>query len=96
MGSTRLPEKVMRDIKGRPMMDRVVGRAMRIPQVEETVVATSTLSRERRLVRHLEEQGVLVVRGPERDALTRYVQAADERDARQAIVPSLCRKYLGG
>lgn len=85
MGSTRLPGKVMREIAGRPMVDWVVGRAGGIPEVGETVVATSILEREEPLVEHLERLGIPVIRGPEQDVLARYVQAAEAHDA-EAIV----------
>lgn len=81
MGSTRLPGKVIREIAGRPMVDWVVGRAGGIPEVDETVVATSVLKREEPLVEHLRDQEVPVVRGPEEDVLARFVQAADRQEA---------------
>lgn len=81
MGSTRLPGKVMREIAGRPMIDRVVGRARRIPGVDKVVVATSVLDREAPLVEHLEEKEVPVVRGPEEDVLARYVRAMETHKA---------------
>ena len=81
MGSTRLPGKVMREIAGHPMIDWVVGRARRIPSVDEVVVATSVLEREAPLVEHLNEEGSLVVRGPEEDVLARYVKAMETHEA---------------
>jgi len=77
MGSTRLPGKVMREIAGRPMIDRVVERAQKIANVDEVIVATSVLDREKPLVEHLGDLGVSVVRGPEQDVLGRYVKAAE-------------------
>ncbi len=81
MGSTRLPGKVMREIAGQPMIDYVVGRARRIPGVDEVVVATSVLDCEAPLVEHLEEKEVPVVRGPEEDVLARYVRAMETHEA---------------
>lgn len=81
MGSTRLPGKVMREIGDRPMIDWVVGRADRISEVDETVVATSILEREKPLVEHLKDRDVPVVRGPEEDVLARFVQAAEGEGA---------------
>ncbi len=63
------------------MIDWVVGRAGRIPEVDETVVATSVLEQERPLVEHLQAQNVTVARGPEEDVLARFVQAAEIEDA---------------
>jgi spore coat polysaccharide biosynthesis protein SpsF len=85
MGSTRLPGKVMRDIAGRPMIDCVVERARRMSQTDETVVATSTLEREQPLVEHLAMQNIPVVRGPEEDVMSRFVQATETYEA-EAVV----------
>lgn len=63
------------------MVDWVVGRASRISEVDETVVATSILERETPLVEHLEAWGVPVLRGSEEDVLARFVQAAEAEDA---------------
>jgi spore coat polysaccharide biosynthesis protein SpsF len=71
----------MREIGGRPMIDWVVGRAVRIPEVDQTVVATSVLEREKPLVDHLSAQDVPVLRGPEEDVLARFVKAAEAEDA---------------
>lgn len=80
MGSTRLPGKVMRQIAGRPMIDWVVDRAMRIPSVERVVVATSKKSTEAPLVEHCRRRKIPVYRGPEEDVLARYVGAAESFD----------------
>lgn len=63
------------------MIDWVVGRAGRIPELDETVVATSVLEQERPLVEHLQAQNVTVARGPEEDVLARFVHAAEAEDA---------------
>ena len=81
MGSTRLPGKMMREIAGRPMIDWVVGRARRIPNVDKVVVATSVLEREAPLVEHLNEEGIPVLQGPEDDVLARYVKAMETNEA---------------
>lgn len=81
MGSTRLPEKVMREIAGRLMIDWVVERARRVPNVDKVVVATSVLEGEAPLVEHLDEEGIPVVRGPEEDVLARYVKAIETHEA---------------
>lgn len=85
MGSTRLPGKVMREIAGRPMIDWVVGRAQQIPDVDQTLVATSTLNREKPLVNHLNTQSVPVIRGPEEDVLSRFLQATENREVNTVV-----------
>jgi spore coat polysaccharide biosynthesis protein SpsF len=85
MGSTRLPGKVMLEVAKRPMIDRVVERARRIPNVDKVVVATSVLERERPLVEHLDESNISVVRGPEEDVLSRYVQVMRMYEAEEVV-----------
>ena len=43
-GSTRLPRKVMLDLWGKPVLERVCDGVRRSRAIDETVVATSTLA----------------------------------------------------
>lgn len=81
MGSTRLPEKVLKDIAGRPMLWHVVTRVRVASLLDETVVATTVEDQDDQIVAFCEESGVEYVRGSEDDVLDRYYQAADEMDA---------------
>ena len=42
MGSSRLPEKVLEEIAGRPMLDWAVQRGKRARLIDELIVATTT------------------------------------------------------
>ncbi|MBN9736541.1 acylneuraminate cytidylyltransferase [Pseudonocardia sp. Ae168_Ps1] len=77
-GSSRLPGKVLRDLGGRPVLDRVVTAARTAPGVDEVVVATSTATGDDAVADRAAELGVRVVRGSEDDVLDRFVRAADE------------------
>lgn len=81
MGSTRLPGKVMLPLAGRPMIHHVVERVGRVPEIDEVIVATSALERERPLVEYLEGIGIPVFRGSEQDVLERYYFAARNYNA---------------
>lgn len=81
MGSERLPGKVLLDIRGKPMLARVVGRASRIRGVHEVVVATSDDPRDDELASACRDVGVPVFRGSESDVLDRYHKAAKEWNA---------------
>ena len=81
MESTRLPGKVLADIAGRPMLQRVVERVARATLVDEVVVATSTSPADDRLVDFCQQQGWPVVAGSQHDVLGRYRQAAEARQA---------------
>jgi spore coat polysaccharide biosynthesis protein SpsF len=81
MCSTRLPGKVLMDLGGEPMVDRVLERARRARMVDEIVVATSTDPSDDVLVEHLESRGAKVLRGSLDDVLSRYMLAARETKA---------------
>ena len=77
-GSTRLPGKVLRDLGGRPVLDRVVDAARTAPGIDGVLVATSTAPGDDAVADRASLLGVPVVRGSEDDVLSRFVQAADE------------------
>ncbi|MHB9149524.1 MAG: cytidylyltransferase domain-containing protein [Thermoleophilia bacterium] len=89
MGSTRLPGKVMLDLAGRPVVDRVVERLSQAATLDAVVVAVPDLSEDDRLADHLRAQGVTVVRGSSDDVLARYAKAAGEANA-EVIVRVTC------
>jgi len=81
MGSTRLPGKVMADIRGRPMLWHVVGRTRAAATLDEVVVATTTEAADDVIVALCRERGVDCFRGNEKDVLDRYYKAAREHTA---------------
>ena len=81
MGSTRLPGKVMADVAGRPMIDRVLARARRAETLDAVWVATSESAENDELARHVDGLEVPVFRGDEDDVLSRYVGAARASEA---------------
>ena len=76
MGSQRLPGKVMLEIAGKPMIDRVVDRVRRCESIDGVIVATSVAPSDDELAKHCLGLGVQVVRGSEDDVLSRYALAA--------------------
>jgi glutamate-1-semialdehyde 2,1-aminomutase len=81
MGSTRLPNKVMRQIGGIPMIELLLKRLALASEVHQIVLATSTDESNRPLVDHVARLGYSVVRGDETDVLKRYAQAAQMHQA---------------
>jgi spore coat polysaccharide biosynthesis protein SpsF len=77
MSSTRLPGKVMRDLVGRPMIDRQIERLRRARMLDGLVVATSDDASDDPLAEHLAREGVGVFRGPLHDVLARFVGALE-------------------
>lgn len=76
MTSTRLPGKVLLDIHGKPMLQRVVERARRAASVDEVRVATTVEVSDDPVVEFCQAQGIPVSRGSLSDVLDRYYQAA--------------------
>lgn len=76
MGSTRLPNKVMKAIAGVPMIERLLTRLARSREITQIVVATSTDPRNEVLAEHVRRLGYACEQGSESDVLERYLQAA--------------------
>lgn len=76
MGATRLPGKVLLDIGGKPMLDRVVTRTRRSQIVDQVVVATSKDQSDDPIAKLCDQQGYKYYRGKLHDVLDRYFQVA--------------------
>ena len=76
MGSTRLPNKVMKPIGITPMIELLLSRLSRTKEVDQIIVATSIDTRNQPLVDHVRKLGYACEQGSENDVLDRYVQAA--------------------
>jgi spore coat polysaccharide biosynthesis protein SpsF (cytidylyltransferase family) len=81
MGSSRLPGKSLRALRGRPLIAHVIERAKAIPGVDRVVLATSIAPRDEPLGVYVESLNVPVFYGDELDVLRRYAQAAAEHQA---------------
>lgn len=75
MNSSRLPNKVMADIAGRPAIDRIVGRLRRSRRIDDIVLATTTGPSDDVLRDWAETAGVACYRGSQDDVLGRVVEA---------------------
>ena len=76
MGSTRLPNKVMKPIGGIPMIELLLTRLSQAKELDQIVVATSVDERNQPLVEHARKLGYACEQGSEGDVLDRFVQAA--------------------
>ncbi len=85
LGSTRLPNKVLRDVEGRTMIERVVARVEQSEQTDEIVIATTESSSDQPLVDFCNSRRWNVFRGSENDVLSRYVGAATAFSADQIV-----------
>lgn len=85
MGSTRLPNKVMKRIGGVPMIEILLSRLSQAKELSQIVVATSIDPRNQVLIDHVRSLGFDCEQGSENDVLDRYVQAGRTHHA-DAIV----------
>lgn len=76
MGSSRLPNKVLKELCGKPMLQHIVERVEKSKYVNHVIVAT-TFKEEDKVIEELCQRiGVDCYRGSENDVLDRYYQAA--------------------
>jgi spore coat polysaccharide biosynthesis protein SpsF len=87
--SSRLPGKVLADLAGKPLIERVVERARRAVMVDEVVVLTSTDPSDDALCDVLAARGIPFRRGPLDDVLARYVALVQE------LAPALVVRITG-
>lgn len=85
MGSTRLPNKVMKPIGGRPMIGLLLERLSRAHRLDGIVVATSDDPRNDPLDAYVAGLGYQVFRGSENDVLDRFYRAAQHAGANDVV-----------
>ena len=81
MSSSRLPGKILADIAGQPMLQRVFMRTSRAASVTETIFATTTDPSDDPVAEYCDFSGIPFTRGDLYDVLDRYYQAAKEAKA---------------
>ena len=81
MGSTRLPNKVMKPIGGIPMIELLLSRLSKSKELDQIIVATSVDVRNQPLFRHVQKLGYVCEQGSENDVLERFVDAAQKHQA---------------
>lgn len=78
MGSTRLPEKVMKNLLGKTILEHVVERVKQSKYIDEIIIATTTNDNDSIIQSEALRFGVSTFRGSEDDVLSRYYCAAKE------------------
>ena len=81
MSSSRLPGKILADIAGQPMLQRVFIRTSRAASVSQTVFATTNDSTDGPVAEYCDFSGIPLTRGSQFDVLDRYYQTAKETKA---------------
>jgi spore coat polysaccharide biosynthesis protein SpsF len=81
MSSSRLPGKILADIAGQPMLQRVFRRTSRAATVTETIFATTTDPSDDPVAEYCAFSGIPFTRGNLYDVLDRYYQTAQQAKA---------------
>jgi spore coat polysaccharide biosynthesis protein SpsF len=81
MSSARLPGKILADIAGQPMLQRVFIRTSRAAAITETLFATTTDPSDDPVAEYCDFSGIPFRRGSLYDVLDRYYQAAKQARA---------------
>jgi spore coat polysaccharide biosynthesis protein SpsF len=81
MKSSRLPDKVMLDLNGKSMLERVIERVSQARRLNQVVVATTSGPDEDPIAELCARQGIACYRGSLKDVLDRYYHAALEFNA---------------
>ncbi len=90
-GSTRLPNKVLRPLAGKPLLTRMVERVLAAELAGMVVVATTTDAADDPIVTLCSAEGFPCYRGDAADLLDRHYRAGELYDAAAVIkIPSDC------
>jgi spore coat polysaccharide biosynthesis protein SpsF len=81
MGSSRLPGKVLKELKGKPMLLWIVERLKKANCIDKLVVVTSTNPEDDAIEHFCKFHGILCSRGSDWDVLSRFYSAAIEHGA---------------
>jgi spore coat polysaccharide biosynthesis protein SpsF len=79
--STRLPNKVLEEIQGKPLILHVIERVQHAKLLDKIVLATTTRAVDTPLANLVQARGIPVYRGECDDVLDRYYQAATQYHA---------------
>ena len=74
--STRLPFKILKDLNGKTVIERIIDRAKGVRGISEIVICTSTNTQDRALVDIAKNNNIYYFNGDEEDVLKRLLDAA--------------------
>ncbi|MCX4339214.1 MAG: glycosyltransferase family protein [Lachnospiraceae bacterium] len=78
MGSSRLPNKVLKELCGKPMLQHIIERTTRSRKIDGIMVATTVREEDWKIEELCQRISVECFRGSENDVLDRYYQAASK------------------
>lgn len=78
LGSKRLPEKILKEVEGKPLLAYQLERLQKVKNIHKLVVATPDTSRDEPILELCRQLNVSTFTGSEDDVLSRYFFAAKE------------------
>ena len=81
LGSTRLPGKVLMNLNGKPLIQRIISRLHYCKQIYNIILATTTNPIDDKLVDWCKKNDIPCFRGDENNVLKRYFDAATAYNA---------------
>jgi spore coat polysaccharide biosynthesis protein SpsF len=81
MTSSRLPEKVLLPVMGKPMLWYLVNRLRQVPSLDDIVLATTINQEDNALIDFAEQHQLSYYRGSEEDVMQRVIGAAEAYQA---------------
>jgi len=81
MGSTRLPGKILKEVKGKPLLDIFIKRVRGSNLIDDIVIATTINEKDDILVEFCKDRNIKYFRGSEEDVLGRVLGAAKSNNA---------------
>ena len=85
MGSTRLPEKVLKKIGAKTLLEHILFRLERLSHNVRIVIATSDLERDAKIEEFCKTNNIACFRGSEKHVLERYYLCAKENNFEHII-----------
>lgn len=77
LGSTRLPNKALLEIKGKPTIVHLIERIKQAKNLDKIVLCTTTNPEDKKLIKVAEEQNINCFAGDEKDIIKRHYDAAN-------------------
>jgi len=85
LGSTRLPNKMLLSLHGKPIIEWVIRRVQQSRLIDELIVAIPVTEDNDVLEKYIKDLGVKVYRGSEDNVLNRFYEAAKGENAENII-----------
>lgn len=85
IGSTRLPNKMMLSLHGKPLIEWVVKRVEKSQLLDDIVVAIPVSKANDVLAKYIQEFGVKVFRGSENNVLNRFCESVKDMQATHIV-----------